>query len=58
MKVWPGGDVLPTKMLPMTAKKEKEKDFLLKRQAKDYTGHSTIHGLAYLSEDGRPSSEG
>ncbi len=42
----------------MYGKKKKKEDFMLKRQAKEYTGNATIHGLAYLSEEGRPSSEG
>ncbi len=39
------------------AKGEKDKDFLLKRQAKDYAGASSIHGLGYLAEEGRPQFE-
>lgn len=34
-----------------------EDDTLLKRQAKGYAGNSTIHGLTYIAEDGRPISE-
>ncbi len=39
-------------------RKKKGKDFLLKRQAKAYARKSTIHGLNYVAEPGRPSSEG
>ncbi len=35
----------------------RKKDYLLKRQAKDYAGASSIHGLAYIAEDGRPKLE-
>ena len=34
-----------------------QKDFLLKRQAKGYAGASSIHGLGYIAEDGRPRTE-
>ncbi len=34
-----------------------KKDYLLKRQAKAYAGASTIHGLTYIAEDGRPNTE-
>ncbi len=36
----------------------KKQDFLLKRQAKAYAGSSSIHGLGYIAEDGRPIYEG
>ncbi len=35
----------------------KSKEFLLKKQAKDYANNSTIHGLNYIAEHGRPISE-
>ncbi len=38
--------------------KKRQKDFLLKRQAKDYASNATIHGLGYLAENKRPASEG
>lgn len=34
-----------------------EEDTLLKKQAKGYASNSTIHGLTYIAEDGRPISE-
>ena len=37
--------------------KEKKKDYLLKRQAKDYAKASTIHGLVYIAEEHRPIFE-
>ncbi len=38
-------------------KGEKEEDGLLKKQGRGYAASSTIHGLTYIAEEGRPYTE-
>jgi len=49
-------EVFPSASANRMARKKKEST-LMGRQAKDYAGASTIHGLTYIAEEGRPRVE-